>query len=181
MILLIASSTAAREPGMTRITDLADQAAEGPAQDAGGADLGITEHAEQLAVARQRPGEEGRDGLISPVARADAGAARDRIACRSSREPVGGAGVILSGSSGTITRSRIRCPAASAIATIKAPEVSVSIVRVSETVITASFKRTGSIRPMLIRLDSCKNLPDLRRRLSPAISTNRAEEPTAIA
>ncbi len=55
-----------------------------------------------------------------------------------------------SGSSGTMTRSRIRCPAASAIATIKAPEVSVSAVRVSETVITARFSAMRRVRPMLV-------------------------------
>ena len=52
MIRVIASSTAAREPGMTSTRDPADQPADGPAQHARRADLGVAEHPEQLADSR---------------------------------------------------------------------------------------------------------------------------------
>ena len=48
------------------------------------------------------------------------------------------------GSSGTIARSITRCPAASASSTIRAPEVSVSPVLVSETVKTARLSDFGA-------------------------------------
>ena len=66
----------------------ADQAADRPAQNASRADLRVTEHAEELAIARQRLGQKRRDGFIGPVARADARTPgdQDRIQVRALAE-----------------------------------------------------------------------------------------------
>ncbi|KAJ3049450.1 hypothetical protein HK102_012501, partial [Quaeritorhiza haematococci] len=88
-----------------------DESTDGSAEDAGGADLLVAEHPEQLAEAGQGFGEKPR---------------------------------WASGSSGTILRTTTRCPADSASSTISAPDESVAVVLVSETVNTARLSDDGA-------------------------------------
>lgn len=56
---------------------LANEPADGSAQDAGRADLGVAEHAKELSIAWQRFGEKGGDGLECEVAGANSSPSRD--------------------------------------------------------------------------------------------------------
>ena len=60
MILVIASSTAVARTWHNQHDQPVDQAADSPAQEACGTDLGEAEHPEQLTVARQRFGQQAR-------------------------------------------------------------------------------------------------------------------------
>jgi len=74
----MASSTAAGEPGIVSTTTLPTTPPDGAAEHRGRTDLVVAEHAEQLAIAGQRLGQEPADRLEGLVALSDAGAAADQ-------------------------------------------------------------------------------------------------------
>ncbi len=138
MILVIASSTAAREPGMTRTTSLPTRPPTARLSMHAGpisAKLSIRNNSPKPGRALVRSPDTVSNvwsrGLIPvpPVTRT--------ASTVSSPAWASSQAAIRPGSSGTIDRSTIACPASPARPTIKAPDVSVSRLRVSEMVSTA--------------------------------------------
>ena len=120
--------------------------ADRPAQQAGRADLGVAEHPEELAEAGQGLAQERGDRLVRLVARADPGPPRheDGVQVVPGSERLAGADASRRARRGRSRARRPDGPPPRPSSTIKAPEVSVSTVRVSETVTTARFSDVGA-------------------------------------